>query len=250
MASPADKSVTLRVGVWNLERATTYSRIGAAQADHIVRADADIWILSEAPADLRLRKGNVLAGPSRRGDKAQCWCAVASRWPLVPLRVRHPTLLLAVVRHPEANILAAVSVLPWRSAGDAWPVGPDTPFAERFSECLASHSAEIEQASHGYRLLWGGDFNQGLSGREHVGSLSGRALLKSAFDDLGLVPMTTAAAGWAAGAHAIDHLAVPEDWVLESLLVERPAFTGLELSDHPACVVTVTGPLAAVRAGG
>jgi hypothetical protein len=244
MSSPPEQTATLRIGLWNLQKATTFSRKGAAQADYVMRTDADIWVLTEVPADLRLRKGNVLVGSIRRSDKSQCWTAIASRWTLVPLRVRHPTLLLAAARHPAANILIACSVLPWRAAGEAWPVDEKASYSEQFSECLAGHASEIGQASHGYQLIWGGDFNQGLAGREHLGSLAGRSLVKAAFSGLGLMPVTTTAAGWSADTHAIDHVGVPTGWALESLVVERPVHNGLELSDHPAYVATVSGPLA------
>ncbi len=100
-------------------------------------------------------------------------------------------------------------------------------------------ASEIRQASHGYRLVWGGDFNQGLAGREHVGSLSGRGRLLSTFDGLGLAPVTGNAAGRRASEHAVDHVAVPDGWALERLAVERPRQDGAELSDHPAYQVTL-----------
>lgn len=234
-----DTSFEIRIGVWNLGRSTMYSRRGALQTDHLVAAEPDIWILAEVPADLRTRKGQLLVGNPRPREKAQCWTAIWSRWPLVPLRERHPSLQLAACRHPSANILVAASVLPWRDAGADWPLDPDASYADRFSRCLEAHASEIRQASHGYRLVWGGDFNQGLAGREHVGSLSGRGRLLSTFDGLGLAPVTGNAAGRRASEHAVDHVAVPDGWALERLAVERPRQDGAELSDHPAYQVTL-----------
>jgi hypothetical protein len=241
MTPREDTPLKLRIGVWNLERSPVYSRTGAGQADHLVSADPDVWILTEVPADLRLRKGNVLVGSPCPGEKGQCWTAIASRWPLVPLRGRHPTLQLAALRHPAANVLVAASVLPWRSADRAWPGDASLPYAQQFAQCLSAHAAEIGQASHGYQLVWGGDFNQSLAGREYVGSLKGRALVWEAFDGLGLMPVTAAAAGSPAGTHAIDHIATPDSWTLETLSVERPRRDELVLSDHPAIIATMNG---------
>jgi hypothetical protein len=48
-------------------------------------------------------------------------------------------------------------------------------------------------------------------------------------------------AGSPAGTHAIDHIATPDGWTLETLGVERPRRDELLLSDHPAILATMNG---------
>jgi endonuclease/exonuclease/phosphatase family metal-dependent hydrolase len=88
-------------------------------------------------------------------------------------------------------------------------------------------------------VVWGGDFNQGLSGRDYVGSDAGREALLMAFHGLGVRPVTAEAAGQDPLQRSIDHIAIPEDWSLWALKVERPQSDGRFLSDHPSYVVSL-----------
>jgi hypothetical protein len=58
--------------------------------------------------------------------------------------------------------------------------------------------------------VWGGDWNHALTGREHAGSIAGRASIASALTELGLVVPTTDLAHRIDGLLSIDHIAVPE----------------------------------------
>lgn len=224
----------LRVGVWNLEKQAPGSPRGRAQAEQLLQQDADLWLLTEAPVDLRLDGYSVHAGASRPGEPDQVWSAIASRWPIHPVDGAHPTLVMALVDHPLGEILAATSVLPWRGAAAAWPEGDGLVFAERFTRSLDAHAGEIAAARGGRPVLWGGDFNQALSGREYVGSRDGRAKLQEACSVLGLTVVTAQAVGSLDGMAAIDHLAISRELQALSVVVHRPVADGRTLSDHPA----------------
>lgn len=213
------ESDRLRVGVWNLEKRALGTARGQAQAEQLLRQDADVWLLTEVPADFHLDGYSLHAGASRPGEPGQVWSAIASRWPLAPVEAVHPTLALAVLPHPTGKALAAGTVLPWRAAAVSWPKGDGQTYVERFRRTLDAHLREIHAAGGSYPLMWGGDFNQALSDREYVGTTDGREALIAAFAELGLRAATAEADGALEGMTAIDHLGVPEAWAADVQLV-------------------------------
>ena len=74
---------------------------------------------------------------------------------------------------------------PWRGAAKFWPPGDG---------------------------VWGGDFNQALSGPERVGSDVGRQALLNAFKELGPRAITGEAARQDPLQRSTDHIAIPEEW--------------------------------------
>jgi endonuclease/exonuclease/phosphatase family metal-dependent hydrolase len=133
----------------------------------------------------------------------------------------------------------ASSVFPWRGAAKYWPAADGDTFAERCAVTLIAHTAEILKARGDLPVVWGGDFNQALSGRDYVGSDVGREALLEAFKKLGLRAVTNEAAGQAPPQRSIDHIAIPSGWSLWAVKVQRPQPDDRFLSDHPSYVVSV-----------
>ncbi|MGO4602502.1 hypothetical protein [Terrabacter sp. 2YAF2] len=139
--------------------------------------------------------------------------------------------------------LLASSVLPWRAAGKYWPPGDDHDFQSRFARVLSRHQAAILEAREDDVVVWGGDFNQTLSGTEEVGSSSGRQALGAAFESLDLRVVTRDARVIASNAYAIDHIAVAHHLDTVSAMCVLPTARDGALSDHPAYLAEV-GPRA------
>ena len=91
--------------------------------------------------------------------------------PLQGLPSAHQGLTLARVQTPNGSILAACSVMPWRGARTCWPGDPSAALAIWFPHTLTDHLRQIDEARRAAEpVVWGGDFNQGLTGPEQVGS--------------------------------------------------------------------------------
>jgi hypothetical protein len=84
-------------------------------------------------------------------------------------------------------------------------------------------------------LVWGGDWNHSLIGKEHAGSMGGRHHVLEAVSQLGLNVPTTDLSHRGNYCQSIDHIGVPVSWKVES--AERVDAQGL--SDHDAYVVEV-----------
>jgi endonuclease/exonuclease/phosphatase family metal-dependent hydrolase len=85
-------------------------------------------------------------------------------------------------------------------------------------------------------LVWGGDWNHALQGREYAGSQGGRAAITTALDELGLVVPTAELPHPIEGLLSIDHVAVPQGTKATGARVIA-AHAGKRLSDHDAYVV-------------
>jgi|GEM_PF-686005 len=227
----------LRVGTWNLDRDRPLWR-QPHQADH-VRTKADLWLLTEVPASWQFGAANSSFSESRPDEDGQYWSAIISRWHVEPIATKHPSLAMARIGHPGGPFLAACSVFPWRGAAEFWPTGDGDTFAERCVNTLDAHTAEICEARCGLPVVWGGDFNQALSGRDYVGSDVGRLALPKAFEHIGLRAVTGEADGQVPPHQSIDHIAIPRGWGSEDVEVLKPRSKDRLLSDHPSYVVAV-----------
>ena len=87
------------------------------------------------------------------------------------------------------------------------------------------------------RLVWGGDWNHGLVGREYSGSKGGRLVLAETLDRLGLDVPTAELPHQLEGLTAIDHVAVPR----HSAVKECVRVDARGLSDHDLYVVHLGG---------
>jgi len=127
------------------------------------------------------------------------------------------------------------TVLPWAGSGGEpnWPGGDPVHglHAGRMRHALAVLLGELPRTG----LVWGGDWNQSLSGQEGAGSLRGRRHLLAAIDELGLTVPTAGLPHRIDGLLSIDHIAVATDRVVTA--AEHVDAVGL--SDHDCYVVDV-----------
>lgn len=225
------------MGTWNLNRGQPLWR-QPHQSAHL-NNEAELWLLTEVPSHLQIGDQRPSFSASRPGEKHQYWAAIAFKWPLEPVASKHPSLAMARIKHPDGDFLVASSLFPWRTAAMSWPYGDGESFAKRCARTLDAHAAEIGKASKGLPIIWGGDFNQALSGRERVGSDVGRGALLDAFTKLGLRAVTVEANGQHPHQRSIDHIAIPTTWGSRAVHVQRPQSDTRLLSDHPSYVVSV-----------
>jgi hypothetical protein len=89
-------------------------------------------------------------------------------------------------------------------------------------------------------LVFGGDFNHALVGREAAGSLAGRQAINELLVRHGLRAATAELPHREDGMSSIDHIAIPSAWTVT--LAERvvAADERGRLSDHDAYVVETT----------
>jgi hypothetical protein len=137
----------------------------------------------------------------------------------------------------QDGALFVSSVLPWRGAGKHWK-GPQKTTADRTAAALD----QIKPLLHDWNgaVVFGGDFNHALEGREYAGSLEGRVAIIELLGSLELKAPTAGLSHRVVGASSIDHITIPVGWSMS--LTERVlAADGRgRLSDHDAYVVETT----------
>jgi endonuclease/exonuclease/phosphatase family metal-dependent hydrolase len=158
------------------------------------------------------------------------WAAVASRLPMASSPDPHPASAQAQV----GATTYVSSVLPWRTCGSR-PPWRGARHAEKTSSAVDDLLLHLRAAD---RLVWGGDWNHALKGKEYAGSAGGRAAITSALDELGLVVPTAELPHRIDGLLSIDHIAVPKEIAGEPTRVVA-AKGDKRLSDHDAYVVEV-----------
>jgi hypothetical protein len=212
----------VRIGTWNLA-----GRWTAEHERFLLDLDCDVLLLTEVSERVvlpgyTLHLGQALMAPRRR------WAGVAGRLPLVPLPDPHPASAMAVID----GWTYCSSILPWKGAGAREP-WQGARHAEWTEACVASLLESLPTS----RLIWGGDWNHALSGREWGGSIAGRGAIHAALEKLDLDVPTAELPHRIEGLLSIDHIAVPPDEdVVETSAVDA-ARDGRRLSDHDAYVV-------------
>ncbi|WP_370287787.1 endonuclease/exonuclease/phosphatase family protein [Nocardioides sp.] len=211
----------MRIATWNLEQ-----RWSDAHAEVLRGLDADLLLLTECRDDV------VLAQWARHATAASmpsgaAWAAVLSRAPLTPLPDPHPASAAALVH----GVTVCCSVLPWPRAGEHWPWGASG-HQERMEETLAALAPTLAAEAG----VWGGDWNQPLTGSLAGFTRAAREALETALATHGLQAPTAALPGTHPGQGSIDHVAVPIGWEVSGAgRVEVPR----ALSDHHACWIEV-----------
>lgn len=211
---------TLRVGTWNLA-----GRWTPEHAALIEDAGCDVWMLTEVSERVAIEGWNLhlterLMAPKRR------WAGVLSTSPLTALLDPHPASALATV----AGVTFCSSILPWRSCGEQDPwVG------DRHSLKTENAVKQLLTNLRGVRpLVWGGDWNHALTGREYAGSIAGRASIQGALEELRLRAVTTEMPHQIDGLLSIDHLAIGPGLTASRAEHLVAAADGVRLSDHDA----------------
>lgn len=205
----------MRIGTWNLE-----GRWTTAHAELIESLDCDLLLLTEVADTLALDDYFVHRTATPMTAR-HTWSAVASREQLTPLADPHFATALAVC----GEWTVASSVLPWRGGGAE--LYGDGSTAEKTIRTLDTLLAAFPRD----RLIWGGDWNHALSGREHPGGLAGRTSLQQALAELDLIVPTAELPHRIDGLTSIDHIAIPAPLAARSAHVDA-----VGLSDHDAYV--------------
>ncbi len=215
----------MRIGTWNLA--------GRWTDEHrtlMLGADCDVWLLTEVNVRTTLPGYTVhlsrsLMAPRRR------WAGIASRLPMASSPDPHPA-------SAQARIGATTyvsSVLPWRNCASRPPwVGAR--HAEKTRTAVDDLLLRLRAAD---QLVWGGDWNHALLGREYAGSRGGRDAILTALDQLCLVAPTAELPHRIDRLLSIDHVAVPVGRSASAtrIVAEHDA---KRLSDHDAYVVSLT----------
>ena len=183
----------------------------------------DVWLEGYEPTFTEA----LMTGTDRH------WLAILSLKSLEKQKDPHPTTACAIID----GTTYWSSVLPLRTCGNETPWVGST-----HSDKMAAVLSELEPVGPerpGRRLVWGGDWNQALVGKDYAGSTEGRKHLLNSIDRLALHVPTAGLRSQLLDHASIDHTALPQsDFVSR---VERiPAKTQTAtLSDHDAYIVDV-----------
>jgi hypothetical protein len=120
------------------------------------------------------------------------------------------------------------SILPWRSCGNRAPWT-----GERHGDRTAAAIADIDAALPAGPLVWGGDWNHALGGREVAGSIGGRSAIAGMLRRRQLQTPTADLPHRIDGLLSIDHIAIDQSVTV----VRAHRFRADGLSDHDGYVV-------------
>ncbi|RYC10494.1 endonuclease/exonuclease/phosphatase family protein [Nocardioides zhouii] len=212
----------MRTGTWNLA-----GRWSDAHLELMIRADCDVWLLTEVNLRTELPGHDLHLGVKEMAPKRR-WAGIATRLSMTPAADPHGASALARI----GGTTYVSSILPWKGCGSAKPwVG------ERHVDKTENAVAElVENLRSVESLVWGGDWNNALTGREYAGSIGGRRAILSAVDELRLEVPTTGLPHAIPELLTIDHIAVPraQEASAARFVAEHD---GNRLSDHDVYVV-------------
>lgn len=220
----------MRIGTWNMEGKGT-----PAHVEFLASLNCDVLLLTEVPHGLDLGGGEMVRTGTMGAGASKDWAAVWTAGALTERESGHSWSAAAEVD----RTLFVSTVLPWNlvKASGHWP-GPEATTGERVAASLAQVAPLLR--GHDGPVVWGGDWNHALEGREYAGSEAGRAAIAGLVGELGLVVPTASLPHRDDGRASIDHVAVPIGWSVRS--AERgvaACANGRRLSDHEAYVVKV-----------
>ena len=212
----------MRVGTWNLA-----GRWSEQHLTYLLALDCDVLLLTEVSERVDVA-GHALHLSAAPMAQRRRWAGVMVRGDdLAPLPDPHPASAMATSR----GWTFCSSVLPWRSSGGDPPWVGDR-HADRTSTAVQTLVTTLPTKS----LIWGGDWNHAMSGREHAGSKAGRTHLVEALSRLGLRVPTADLAHRIPGLLSIDHIGVPLGANVDGAY-RVDAGGPPPLSDHDAYVV-------------
>lgn len=217
------------IGTWNLA-----GRWTDEHADLMLRHDCDVWLVTEVSPRLGLR-GFTLHTTKAHMIKCRAWAGVVSRLPMAVLPDPHPAS--AMVRIDGTTFCS--SVLPWSGCASHYPWG-----GERHAAKTRAAVAQLrEHLASTSDLVWGGDWNHALTGREYAGSQGGRVAIHELLADLGLHTHTADLPHHIDGLLSIDHIATSPRWQPAQATRIVAAVEGRRLSDHDAYIIEVVNPV-------
>lgn len=217
----------MRIGTWNLA-----GRWDPRHERLLRRQNCDVWLLTEVHQHVELNgySAHTTAGWMR---PHVAWASVLCRGPMRVLLDPHPATAAA-----EAHgVTFCSSILPWRSCGGAPPWSGEN-HAHRTEAAVRQLMAALPPGP----IIWGGDWNHALSGREFAGSVAGRNSILEALHARELTVTTRDLPHAIDGLLSIDHIALPRS--LAAVAQRIPAvMDGARLSDHDVYVAECRGSL-------
>ncbi|NPD03792.1 endonuclease/exonuclease/phosphatase family protein [Nocardioides sp. zg-1308] len=212
----------VRIGTWNLAGRWTDHHLAL-----MVDADCDVWLLTEVNErtslpGYALHLSQALMAPRRR------WAGVASRLPMTSSPDPHPASAQVCI----GATTYVSSILPWKGCASR-PPWDGEPHVDKTRNAVDDLPLRLRAVDS---LVWGGDWNHALTGREYAGSIGGRQAVLSAVEQLGLAVPTSDLPHAIDGLLSIDHVAVPAGVAGTARRVVAE-WDGKRLSDHDAYVV-------------
>lgn len=218
----------MRIGTWNVA-----NRLLTNQHQELIESQAcDVWLLTEIHPKWTADNGqSILNFHSHlsRGvmGRKQYWAAVLSLTPLVPLNDPHPASAAVQIN----GITYSSTILPWRGVKpNQWP-WQGTSHSEMTGNALEELLRNLPKKD----VVWGGDWNHSLQGKEHAGSIGGRRHIQETLRQLALQAPTANLLHRGDYCNSIDHIAIPKSWEIKSAI----RIDAQGLSDHDAFVIEV-----------
>jgi hypothetical protein len=230
----------MRAATWNLQGGGTSRAARAAQETVLQDLAADVLVLTEPGASYMNGPG-VVTSPRRHADQKDDapWVAIVGTCvEPVPLDIPFARMAVAATaRVDDVPFLIYGSVLPWAFVGRNAPelLRKGETATDAFRRVLREQAADIERLGRRHRdhvIIWAGDFNQTVSGRNFGGSVTKREALLAALDGLGLVAWNAAAANADEGMYAIDLICGPGERTTRRQGRIDPTLDGVVMSDH------------------
>lgn len=247
-ASRCDRCVTwhalpVRIATWNLEQAQPSSAAGQLQTEVMTEVAADIWIVTEAPAQFPLTGfATADSAPMLTARPAAFTIIAAPELTQLPVP-ELPTGTAALIENRDGKWLVVGVCMPWRAGSPTLPPqaapGASTGPAQ-WHHVLSALDAAINRlrtVAPDAELLLGGDFNQTFASHV-VGSHRGRAALKQMVITQGLTSYTARSLSATSGCLAIDHLfGPPTRTTARCWMPPAPAGRAMTCSDHAGYVI-------------
>ena len=217
---------TMRIGTWNVE-----NRLMTEQHQELIlKQECDVWLLTEVNRNWADEAGTKILHFNSNFSKGvlgrnQHWAAVLSVSPLERLEDPHPASAAAKIN----GVTYCSTILPWRGVQANSAPWHGSNHSEMTKNAIKTLLSELPTSD----LVWGGDWNHSLIGKEHAGSMGGRNHLLDAISKLELNVPTTGLSHRGNYCQAIDHIGVPLSWKVES--AKRINAQGL--TDHDAYVI-------------
>lgn len=217
----------MKIGTWNLA-----GRWDARHRGLLEGLDCDVWLLTEVREGVSLDGYAAQVSEAYMLRKAVRFASVLSRVGLEPLPDPHGASASARIN----GVVFCSSILPWRTCGTAAPWSGAT-HLERTGAAVDTLMAGLPDEP----LVWGGDWNHALVGREYSGSLAARTCILQAMARRGLWAPTEQLAHRLPGLFSIDHVALPVG--VSAPARHLSAMHGrVALSDHDVYVVEAEIP--------
>jgi hypothetical protein len=184
----------MRIGTWNMD-----GKASAAHADFLHSQDCDVLLLTEVRDCLSLDGYHIVVSAAEMLPGKR-WAVIASKEKFIEVESPHPASVIA----KSAGTTYVSSTLPWSGSGGK-PAWSGIDHAARMNATLEALAPVLRAQKS---LVWGGDWNQSLSGPERAGSGAGRAALLTLLAELQMVTPTAVLSHRIAGLRSIDHVAV------------------------------------------